>query len=507
MKKSSLLRIIIFLTGICVRGTFLLHPVDTESWREADVSTIAKNFYQNGTDIFHPQINYGGSGPGYVESEFQIYSYLVAISYKIFGFWEPIGRIISFLFSLATMIVFFRLCKYMFNIKTALATSFFFSLSPILMVVSVAIQPESAMFFFYVCSGYTFIRWLDNESKTYFWLAILFTALALLCKITAANIGIFFVILIIVKKGWRFLYKPKVLVLGALSIIPSILWYSYGHSFYVLYGNSLGLSNENPWIGWDFFTSRHLITGLIKIELFNVWTKTGPFIIILALLFTKVIKKENFLFGLYWYFSAFVFYIITSRTTAENWAWYYHIFSIPGASILLGISAIELYDKFFPKIHLRGKAVINKLNLYKSRAIVFFTIIFVSFFIISCFIYLDKTKPVIYQTSQYYVCMDSLKKIIPENSLILTNGGPATDKLGYSLAIQIGYFFYWLNRRGYSISVEDLSLNNIAGFKNKGANFFVAEERFLQKKPGLEDELKKKFNTVFECNGCIVFKL
>ena len=134
------------------------------------------------------------------------------------------------------------------------------------------------MFFFYVCSGYTFIRWLDDESnKLTIGNSIIFTALALLCKITAANIGIFYLLLIIVKKGWRFLYKPKVLIFGVLSIIPSVLWYSYGYQFYVLYGNSLGLSNEYPWIGWDFFTSRNFISGLIRLEILNVWNRLADF--------------------------------------------------------------------------------------------------------------------------------------------------------------------------------------------------------------------------------------
>ena len=98
MKQIKLIWVIIFIIGLSARSTKLFHGIDTGSWREADVSTIAKNFYQNGTDIFHPQIAWDGSGPGYTESEFQIYPYLIAVSYKIFGFWEPTGRVISFYF-------------------------------------------------------------------------------------------------------------------------------------------------------------------------------------------------------------------------------------------------------------------------------------------------------------------------------------------------------------------------------------------------------------------------
>ncbi len=507
MNKKRLVWIVIFLIGFIVRSTHIFQPIDTDSWREADVATMAKNFYQNGTDIFHPQIAYGGSGPGYVESEFQLYSYLIATSYKIFGFWEPTGRVISFLFSLATMLVFFRLSEYLLDSRAAIVSSLFFSVSPILMVMSVAIQPETLMFFFYVCSAYTFIRWLDGDSKKFYWLTIIFTALALLCKITSANIGFFFLVLIINNKGWKFLLKPKVIILGALSIIPAALWYWYGHRFYVLYGNSLGISNQYSFIGWDFFTSRKLITGLIKNEVSNVWTLAGPFIILLALIYTKVIKKEGFLSAFWWFAAASLFYIIISRSAAENWAWYYHIFSIPSASILLGISVVELYNNYFQKVNLSKTTGSSRDTFMRKRIIGSLFLLSISFFFLFTFIYLTTTKPSLYKTSKFYSCKERLKQIIPKDSLILTNGGQGRDEFGNSLAYEIGYFFYWLDRKGFSIKIEDLSVQNILSFKENGAAYFVAEEDKIKSVPGLDDELKKNFKPIFEYNGCILFKL
>ena len=507
MKRIKLAWIIIFIIGFVFRCTHVFQPVNTESWREGDVATMARNFYRNGTDIFHPQVLYDGRGPGYVESEFQIYSYLIATSYKIFGFWEPTGRIISLLVSLATMLVFFKLSRFLLEAKSALLSSFFFSLSPILMIVSVAIQPESLMFFFYVCSAYAFLRWLDNPLKRYYWLAILFTAFALLCKITAANIGIFFLLLIVVRKGWKFLLKPQVLILGILSILPSILWYSYAHHLYVLYGNSLGLSNEYPWIGWDFFTSRYFIRGLFYNEMNNVWTIYGLLIVALTLLVTSVRKKEVFLLACIWFASALAFYIITVRTTGEAWAWYYHIFSIPSVSMLLGISTIELYNKYSPKLNIATQAAKRSIAIIKDRFFLALLGILVSCFIISSFVYFIKIKQTIFETSKYYICKDSLKSLIPKNSLILLNGGRKEDKSGHALAVEISYFYYWLDCKGFSISIDDLSLKHILQFKARGVSYFVAEEHILNNQPGLEYELRKNLKILFECNGCILFSL
>jgi hypothetical protein len=505
MKTVKWFWVSIFIVGFFVRSTHVFQPINTESWREADVATIAKNFYINGTDIFHPQIAYGGNGPGYVESEFQLYSYLIATSYKIFGFWEQTGRVISLLISLATMLVFFKFSRYLLDQKAAIFSSLFFSVSPLLMSISVAIQPEPLMFFFYVCSAFAFIRWMDNDSKKFYWLAIVFTALALLCKITAGNIGILFLILITNRKGWKFLYKPKVLLMSTLMILPSIIWYSYGHRFYALYGNSLGISNEDALIGPDFFTNRKLISGLIRNELVNVWTYAGPFIIFLALAFTNVIKKESFRLGILWFTTASIFYIIASRTTGEDWAWYYHIFSVPSACILLGSAVAELSNKYLTNINFVRN--INTSAKTKKQIVVVLLALSVSFFFALSFLYLVKNKSTLYQPSKFYACKEKLKQNIPENSLILTNGEHGQDEFGNPMAYQIAYFFYWLNRKGYSIRFENLSLKNILVFKKKGASYFVAEKEKLSRVPGLIDELRRNFKTIVECNDCILFKL
>jgi hypothetical protein len=112
-----------------------------------------------------------------------------------------------------------------------------------------------------------------------------------------------------------------------------------------------------------------------------------------------------------------------------------------------------------------------------------------------------------FKTSEYYNSRDSLKIIIPEKSMFLANGGFCSDQQGYPKAYNNSYFFYWLNRKGYNICVEELSVTNIAAYKAKGIDFFVAEEKVIKEFPGLREQLKKYFITLYEKNGCIVFKL
>ena len=59
--------------------------------RMNDTAAIARNFYEHGMNIFYPQIDWGGNGPGYIEEAFQLYAYTVALSYQLFGVLEWLG--------------------------------------------------------------------------------------------------------------------------------------------------------------------------------------------------------------------------------------------------------------------------------------------------------------------------------------------------------------------------------------------------------------------------------
>ena len=499
--------ILLFIAGAAVRSTHVLHPLDTDSWRESDMATIAKNIYLGRSDMLHPQIAWDGKGPGYTESEFQVYTGLIALAYKIFGVWEPLARMISFLFSLGALLAFFKLSNYLFKPKTALTVSFFFAMSPVLLIVSDTIQPESVMFFFYVCAAFTFIRWVNADSKKNYFLALFFSATAILCKLTSAHIGVFFVLLIITHRGWRYLFNKKVILFGILSVLPGMIWYLHTHEFFVQYGNSLGISNEYALIGKDFFTDRYFVKGLFTLELYNVWTIPGLFIILLGVFCTQMRKVPGTTIALCWYAATAVFYVLAVRTTADDWAFYYHIFSAPAVSILLGISVIALYEKYFFGIDKKSLWQTSKARSIKNGLVMGALVISTGLFIFSAIQYLYKDKHENFLTSPYYSCVPNLSGMIDPNSLILCSGGPRLDRTGYRIAYNKPYFFYWLGLKGYNIPDEDQSVDEISRFEKMGVKYFLAEERSLDVKPGLKQELDKKFKNMLDCNGIVLYGL
>src|SRR6185437_893748 len=108
-KGYVLLLILILVSGFLVRFYRFDNPVaDWHSWRQADTSSVSRNFVKYGFDLLHPRMNNisnvqsGLENPqGYFFAEFPIYDALQAGLFLTFhGFTiEEWGRVITMLAS------------------------------------------------------------------------------------------------------------------------------------------------------------------------------------------------------------------------------------------------------------------------------------------------------------------------------------------------------------------------------------------------------------------------
>ncbi|HEY0462112.1 MAG TPA: glycosyltransferase family 39 protein, partial [Pyrinomonadaceae bacterium] len=199
MSKIKWILIFIFLVGAGIRFADVFRPINRASWRECDLGAVSRNFATESMNPFFPRVDWRGNSQGFAEMEFPLYSYLTAITYKIFGVHDFLGRFWAFLFSLGTLLFFFRLAReYLgdFNLVFAFA---FFAFNPLIVEFSTSIQPEGLMIFCSTASVYFFLKWLKTGAEKDFWLASIATALTLLSKATAAHIGLFFAALLLQK--------------------------------------------------------------------------------------------------------------------------------------------------------------------------------------------------------------------------------------------------------------------------------------------------------------------
>lgn len=556
MPKFRILLLCLFLCGSAIRAVDVWRPVDgsiRESWRECDTASVARNYFREGMNLFYPRIDWRGDGPGYTEMEFPLYPWLIAVLYKIFGFHEVIGRLLSFLFSLITMGIFFQLAQYLLPKLGAITACLFFVLSPLVVRISNSLQPDGLMFLCYILAVYAFIRWIEEDSWKYYGIALIATSLAILAKATVAHIGIFFAIVLLTHKGFKVLSKVRIWIFAIVALLPSILWYSHAYKFWLTYGNSLGLSNESHWIGWDFFTNPAFIVGIVALDVFYAWMPTSVFMAGFGIVLRK--GQREIKYSLYWLLAIAIYYFIAARTTGDYWADYYHVVSVPPVAILIGTGIEAIYHVATRcKYRLRAGVIIPSMILGIILAIIGYSMgkyVKLPIFIVSCLLLiivslnrpwnwkenLTKgksqllTKLTIYfavvsvsatfffqilevrgnfhpsYMKASYECAMRYLPHIPESSLIVASGGFCKDATGHPVAYNAPYFLYWLDRKGFNICIEEQSIEALNVLIKRGAEYYVAERWALQGKPGFESELRKEFKLLQECSQTFLFDL
>jgi 4-amino-4-deoxy-L-arabinose transferase-like glycosyltransferase len=503
MGKRKILFIILFLSAAGLRFADTFRPINQASWRECDLGAISRNFVQEGMNPLYPRIDWRGDGPGYAEMEFPLFPFLTAVTYKIFGIHDFVGRVWAFLFSLGALFFFFRLAREYLDEFSSIIAFAFFALNPLVVDESTALQPEGLMLFSYIGAVYFFIRWIKTNANTHLIGAGVMTALALLAKAPAAHIGLFFVILLLRKYGVGAIKQSKVWLFGLMSISPAASWYFHAKNLWLTYGNSLGVSNEYHWIGLDFFTSGYFIEGILISEFHYVWISFGLIAGIFAV--WKGHREKVARHSLLWLASIFALYILAARTTSEDWANYYHIFSIPPAALIFGLSISKLWEYGREFTDGFGR---RRMDANFGRALLIFA---VTVAVLGTLLSEAKQVRASFLGKRVndaaHVCAEKIKPAMQTGGLIVVSGGHCVDKNGYALAYNASFMFYWLDRKGWNICVEEQSIDKIKTFAASGAKYFVAQKSMLEHKTEFENDLRNSYRIVDECDEFLVFEL
>jgi uncharacterized membrane protein len=479
--------ILIFALGAILRFADVMRPIDRASWRECDEGAIARNYVREGMNPLLPRIDWRGTTPGYAEMEFPVYPYLTAVFYKVLGVDDYLPRLINFLFSLLTLFLFLALARSLLGEPAAAFAFAFFAFHPLTVELSTSVQPEGIMFTAYLAAVYFFTRWIRTGKTRDFLPAAASSALMILAKAPAAHVGLLFAFLLFQKFGASALKETRVWIFGLIALLPAAAWYIYAKSLWTTYGNSLGLSNEYHWVGPDFFTNPYFVRGIFTIEATHVWLVFGLFAAAFAV--WKGFREKPVQICLIWFVSIFAFYIAAARTTADEWAYYYHIFSVAPAALLFGFSVAKTFDRETGKIF-RFLLILfaAALFLYEAKQ--------------------NRTLILQHRTADVsFACVPALKPALQKEGLILASGGNCADADGYPTAYNSSYMFYWLDRKGFNICREQQSIEKVREFAQNGAVYFVAEKQALAEKPNFEAELRQTFKVAAECDTMILFEL
>ncbi|MBI2428570.1 MAG: glycosyltransferase family 39 protein, partial [Ignavibacteriales bacterium] len=173
--------LVILLVTLITRLYHIDFPIaGWHSWRQADTAAIARNFAEENMNIAYPAIDWRGNTQGYVESEFQLYTYTIALLYKVFSIHEMFGRGLSVICSVLTVLGLYLLVKKMIDEKSALWASFFYSILPLSIYYGRAFMPEQMMLMFSVFGIYFYSQWLDENRWMHFFASVACISLAVL---------------------------------------------------------------------------------------------------------------------------------------------------------------------------------------------------------------------------------------------------------------------------------------------------------------------------------------
>ncbi|MBV8202307.1 MAG: glycosyltransferase family 39 protein, partial [Acidobacteria bacterium] len=268
---------LLIAAGCLLRLYGVERPLDYRSlslWHEADYTEIARNFAREDLDPLAPRIDWRGDSSGKVEMELPLLPWLAGLSRRALGTDERVMRALGAAAALAALAVFAGLARRVLPRPGAIFAIACFALSPLAVYLATRIQPESVVVLLALLAAGGIWRWFEQPTTGRLLAAAAALGAAILVKEPAALLGLTFAWLIWRRLGRQALREWRVYLAAGIALAPAAAWYAWAYHFWVVDGNSLGLSDETHLIGLDVLLRRGLF-GNARIEIGEVFTPLG----------------------------------------------------------------------------------------------------------------------------------------------------------------------------------------------------------------------------------------
>jgi hypothetical protein len=374
-KITKYLLILILLGGFLVRLYGFTNPIaDWHSWRQAETSSVSRNFVLYGFDLLHPRmvnisnVQSGKDNPnGYFFVEFPIYNALQGAAFKFIGILtiEEWGRLISMAASVAAgYFLYLIIAKYV-NKPTGLFAAFYYLFIPFDIYYGRTILADTSMVMAFLGGIYFFDKWVEEKSKTsakggsasggkshnvrYYLLSLLFTTLAFLLKPHALFFVLPIAYLAFKQFGWRTFITWQLWVYAIVSVLPLGAWrlwmaqYPEGIPANQWLFNGNGIRFRPAFFRWMVYERlTKLISGYFGVLLL-VWGVV------------KVNKTKDWLFLSTFLISSLAYVCIIATGNVQHD--YYQIPVMPSVAIFFAIGSFYLWQLTFKKLPI-GKGLL-----------------------------------------------------------------------------------------------------------------------------------------------------
>jgi 4-amino-4-deoxy-L-arabinose transferase-like glycosyltransferase len=485
--------IVIILLGLFLRLPSINVPLlDQNAWRQTDTASIAKNFYENNFSILYPQVNWGGASSGFAESEFQIYPFIVAILYKFFGFHDWLGRLVSLIFFIFSTVLLYRLTQKIFDDKTALFSILFFMISPLNIQFGRAFMPTSTLVFCSIASIYYFSEWIDDEKWIFFMLSSIATAFAILIKPPSLYLGLPLLYLALKKHQKSTFGQWRLWLFAALVLLPSVWWYNHAHQIFLESQVTFGLwgggyskfGNLNYWLNIDFY--RTLGSRLLKDIL-----PIGGLIFAFIGIFLKS-EKTNYVF-FWWGIALSIYILIVAEGHFTHY--YYQMPLVPVLCVYAGKGLSYLWDFYFIKF-----AFFRNRKAWKLVLSALFVLMTVSG--------LARQQQYLSFKPERLAYGKRVDQLTEKNSLIIFGGWNKGPHLQVKYPPRDPIDFYFSNRKGWEVNLDNWTLQLIEDYKQQGAAYFATFWPMgLDIKPQFAKAIRDKHTLLEATDRWVIYKL
>lgn len=135
--------------------------LDYHAYRQCQTASMARNYVRHGMRFLKPELDTEGR-PQRAGTEFPIYSYLLALLYKVFGVREILGRLLSAAFAAWGAVFLYLFVRSRLGEARALWSGLVMCSVPIHVYFTRTVQPEPMALWGLLGFLYYFDRWLQN---------------------------------------------------------------------------------------------------------------------------------------------------------------------------------------------------------------------------------------------------------------------------------------------------------------------------------------------------------
>lgn len=466
MKTGASIPFAIIILLICLE--FIMHfsvfgrdLIGFHVWRQTETQTVINNLAEADGSLFDPKVNNMAYENRSLRKEFPLMQWIFAQVQKISGSEIISSRLLSFFIGCGTLVFIFLWLRILIKEPLIAAlTTWCLGFSPSFYYYLVCPIPDNFALMLGVAGLWSSARWHQNSSSGLMVLTAFFIGLSTLVKLPFILLLVYPGIIII-----RAAQKQRTLSLFLINgfillagLIPALIWYTSviptweGNG--IVQGAFGGDFSFREW--WGYL--RHNMISVLP-ELVLNYGSVLFFMAGLYIVFSRKGHTSDHFWPLFWTGSGTIAYFLFELNMIKNVHDYYLFPMFPFIFLLVGIGLKSLWNKQGFK--------------WRILCVVLILILpFLAYLRINQRWNLERNpgfNPVFLEHKQ------NLRAIIPEDALVITGNDNSTF-----------IHLYYLDRKGWVYSENNLSQSNLQAMIDLGAQFILTDSPEIWNHPDLK---------------------